>query len=119
MTEFWVGLSDSSSTSVICGGEPFDVGYNTMLRELPFTLTLLRAEQHTAAGQPAATLSWVLLDDPERGIHEEQRLITLNQPLAHRGYRCYQSGFKVLGAATPAGRSTAPSSRSMTIRACM
>ncbi len=75
------------------------MGYNAALHDLGFALRLLRAEQTTDKGsaQPASQSSFVLLMDPDRGIDGEARVVALNQPLEHRGYRFYQSGYQLLG----------------------
>jgi hypothetical protein len=109
--EFWVGKTDDSFTPVMVGSEDFLVGFNSSLRDLDFEITLLRAEQTTDRGssQAASQSSFVLLTDPGQGIHGEARVITLNQPLEHHGYKVYQAGYLALGRdenAKPINRST-------------
>lgn len=95
--EFWLGRTESRLTAVTCGTETLEIGYHSALRELPFSLTLLRAEQRVETGQPAVATSWVRVTDTGQGSDEQPQLITLNQPLGHWGYRIYQAGFKVVG----------------------
>jgi hypothetical protein len=97
--EFWLGKSDDDFTPVRCGGEEFLIGYNSSQVTLEFALRLLRAEQVTDNGSalPASQTSFVLLTDPGKRLYNQGRIITLNQPLSHRGYKFYQSGFKSLG----------------------
>lgn len=97
--EFWLGKTDGGFTSVFVGSEDFLVGYNSYLRDLDFAITLARAEQTTDRGsaQPASQTSYVLLTDPEKQIQAEPRVITLNQPLEHRGYKLYQGNYLFLG----------------------
>jgi hypothetical protein len=109
--EFWVGKTDDGFTPVMVGSEDFLVGYNSSLRDLDFEIALLRAEQTTDPGssQAASQSSFVLLTDPGRDIRAEPRVITLNQPLEHRGYKIYQSGYLSLGRdenAKPINRAT-------------
>ena len=97
--EFWLGRTDHELTSVLVGNEDFLIGFNPMQTPLDFALRLVRAEQTTdkGSGLPASQSSFVLLTDPDRKIQGENRIITLNEPLAHRGYKFYQSGYQPLG----------------------
>jgi hypothetical protein len=97
--EFWLEKTDADLISVRVGLELFQVGYNTSVFPLDFGLRLLRAQQTTDKGSslPASQTSYVLLQDPNRGIDGQARVITLNQPLVHGGYRFYQSSYLFLG----------------------
>jgi hypothetical protein len=97
--ELWVPKTEGRSIPVTVGGEPFSVGYHPYARDLDFEITLQRAEQTNDKGtQQAATYSsYVLLTDPREGIEGEPRVITMNQPLEHGGYKFYQSGYLSLG----------------------
>jgi hypothetical protein len=96
--EFWLGKTDEGFTEIDVGGERFAVGYHPLMRDLGFSVTLLRAEQTTdrGSGNPANQSSLVLLSWPSKAPGEPWR-VTLNQPLAHRGYKLYQSGFQTVG----------------------
>src|SRR5262249_424535 len=48
--------------------------------------------------QPATYSSYVQLTDPSLNIKAEDRVITMNQPLEHRGYKFFQTNL------VPAGR---------------
>ena len=97
--DFWLAKTDDDMTPIQVGGEEFQVGFNTSQVILDFSLRLVRAEQTTdnGSGLPASQTSFVLLTDPLLKIHGEGRMITLNQPMAHRGYKFYQTGYKSLG----------------------
>jgi len=107
--DFWLGLTDADTTPVSLGPHSFRIGLNPTIHELPFTLTLIKAEERSEGGKAGPQASWVLLDDPSLGRSAELRCVTLNSPLVHRGYRCYQGGFKVLGR----GQSGKPMCRSV------
>ena len=109
-TEFWIGKTAGSFLPVELAGEEFLVGYHAAVQPLGFSLTLARAEQTTDPGsaQPASQTSYIYLNDAERGLYQQPRTITLNQPLFHRGYRVYQSAYDSLGldqAGKPVSRS--------------
>lgn len=109
VTEFWVGKTEGSFLPVDLAGEDILVAYHAAVLPLGFTVTLARAEQATDSGsaRPASQTSYLYLNDPERGLHQQPRTITLNQPLYHRGYRIYQSAYDSLGldaAGRPVGR---------------
>lgn len=97
--EFWVQKTDNSFTPITVGKEQFAVGYNTKGQALPFDLKLLRAESKVDVGtqSPATYTSFVQLTDREKGIVGEDHVITMNEPLEHRGYKLYQIGYLYLG----------------------
>ncbi len=98
-SEFWLARTDGEWTPATIGGERFEIGYHATRIDLGFDVTMLRAEQTTdpASGKPATLSSYVLLNDASRGVVDEPHVVTLNQPLAHRGYRIYQGGIAPLG----------------------
>lgn len=104
-TEFWVGKTEGGFLPIQLAGEEFLVGYHAAVLPLGFTITLARAEQATDSGsaRPAGQTSYIYLTDPERGLHQQPHVVALNQPLYHRGYRIYQSGYDSLGM-DPSGR---------------
>jgi hypothetical protein len=65
---------------------------------LGFALRLDDFRRDTNPGRTgnAAFSSRVHLSDPEQGLNEE-RIISMNEPLTHRGLTFYQSGFNELG----------------------
>jgi hypothetical protein len=97
--EFWVGKSDGGMTKVSVGGEEYQVGYNSRYDKLDFEMKLLRAEQPVDPGtqQAAAYTSFVQLTDEQKNLRGKDCEITMNQPLEHRGYKLYQSGYRLLG----------------------
>ena len=98
-TDFFLSKRDGEFQKIRVGGEVFLVGYNSKMLDLEFDLTLLRAQQTYDRGstQPASQLSYVLLTDSLQDIDQQTHLITLNQPLSHRGYKIFQSDFRSLG----------------------
>jgi hypothetical protein len=102
---------DQLLTPVNLGGKTYEVGYSVQLRELPFEVKLLRAEQTVDPGtqSPATYTSYVQLTDAAKKIKGRDEVITMNEPLNHRGYKVYQSGYEPLGfdgSFRPVNRST-------------
>jgi cytochrome c biogenesis protein ResB len=96
--EFWVGQTDNGVTDVTVGGESFRVGYNVRALDLGFEIKLLRAVETYDPGtqQKASYTSFVKLTDKQENIVGEDRIIYMNQPLNHRGYKFFQSGYRLL-----------------------
>ena len=78
--------------------ETFRVEYSYQRRDLEFELRLQRFEMQVDRGtnKPATYTSFVQLLDRGQGIHGANHVITMNQPLNHRGYKVYQSDYKFL-----------------------
>ena len=78
---------------VALGGEPARIAFRPPELALPFSVTLLRFNNESYPGsRMAATYeSTVRIDDPELGSFET--LVSMNQPLHHRGYIFFQSSF--------------------------
>jgi hypothetical protein len=117
--QFWVALNDKP-TAVKIGGCTYDVSYNFLKRPLDFEIKLLRAEQTVDGGtqQPASFTSYVQLSDDGsftvpwipvslrsltnfmglssggEKIESQDRVITMNAPLEHRGYKVYQANYQ-------------------------
>jgi hypothetical protein len=89
---------DRLLTPARVGDREYDIGYSVQFRTLPFDLKLLRAEQTLDPGthSPATYTSYVQLSDSEKKINGEDRVITMNEPLEHRGYKVYQSNYQAL-----------------------
>jgi hypothetical protein len=96
--EVWVPKTDSSFSRVTVGGEEVQVAFRGKREKLPFTIHLERAEQTVDPGttQAATYTSYVRLTDEERGIKDEPHVITMNEPLEHRGYKLYQTNYRAL-----------------------
>jgi hypothetical protein len=94
--EFWVGYNDGSSTPVTVGDETFRVRFDVHTLDLGFTVKLLHAEANVDPGTntPATYTSYVQLTDEKEKIYDEDRMITMNHPLDHNGYKLYQSDYK-------------------------
>jgi hypothetical protein len=119
--EFWLAQRGGVNR-VTLGKETYDVSFNELHRPLDFEIKLLRAEQTVDAGtqQAASYASYVQLTDDgsfstdwvplglrpltnflgltsggER-IDGQDRVIWMNHPLDHRGYKLYQSSYQFL-----------------------
>ena len=98
--EFWLAKqfilnkSEASLKPLEVAGTAFEIGYTSFTRSLDFEIALLRAETTTdkGTGHPATYTSYVLLTDKAKNINGEPRVITMNQPLDHNGFKLYQSG---------------------------
>jgi hypothetical protein len=97
--EFWLGQTEGGMTPVVVGDEEFLIGYNDQPIELGFELKLLRAEQTVDPGtrQPSSYSSYVQVTDPAQKVYGEDRFITMNQPLDHRGFKFFQTDLIPLG----------------------
>jgi hypothetical protein len=95
--EFWVPYQ-AQPPVVEVGGREFAVQFTIKQKPLGFEVKLERAEQTVdpGTGAPATYTSYVQLFDAERGINGERRMITMNEPLEHRGYKLYQSTYQFL-----------------------
>src|SRR5262249_4890570 len=119
--EFWVALNSKPTVAKV-GDRNYDVSYNFVKRPLDFEIKLLRAEETVDGGtqQPASYTSYVQLSDAGaftaawvpaslRGltnfmgltsggekIQSQDRVITMNAPLEHRGYKVYQANYQPL-----------------------
>jgi hypothetical protein len=60
---------------------------------VPFRVTLLRfqSKKYPGSNMPATYESRIRVDDPQTGISEH--LVSMNEPLHHRGYIFFQSSF--------------------------
>ncbi|MFN4259743.1 MAG: cytochrome c biogenesis protein ResB [Gemmataceae bacterium] len=97
--EFWLEKVPQGLTRVRVGGKDYRVGFNDYTQQLDFAITLRRAEQTVDPGtqNPASYTSFVQLTDEAKNIQREDRIITMNAPLNHGGYKLYQTGFTPLG----------------------
>jgi hypothetical protein len=97
--EFWVPYQ-SQPAPVEVGGREFGVQFTIKQKALGFEIKLERAEQTVDPGTrtPASYSSFVQLSDPDLGIKGERHLITMNEPMEHRGYKFYQITYQFLNA---------------------
>jgi hypothetical protein len=79
--------------------EPVSLGYSYKTLQLPFEIELTRAESQVDPGTNSAATysSFVKVFDEDLHMNGTDCLITMNEPLNHRGFKVYQSNF------TPAG----------------
>jgi hypothetical protein len=103
-TPFW--LSFGERQTVDCGGRHFVIALLAKTMKLGFELKLQRALTTVDPGTraPASYSSWVQVFDKAQGLDGERRLITMNEPLDHRGYKFYQSQLEPLGIDDASGR---------------
>lgn len=94
--DFWLPLQ--GTREVQTGKRGYKVQFDYKYKELGFSIKLLRAETTFDPGTRAkATFtSWVQIFDKERGLDGERRVITMNEPLEHRGFKFYQSNLEDL-----------------------
>jgi hypothetical protein len=102
--EFWVPHGRPVTAQV--GARTFEVALGVKRKDLGFTIKLERAEQTVDPGTraPASYTSYVLLYDKEQGINGRREVITMNEPLEHRGYKFYQSQYQDLEIADANGK---------------
>ncbi len=94
--EFWLQRFETRTVS-LGAADPHHVlrvSYDTRSLRLPFTIKLIdfAIGYDPGTGRPASYTSVVQLIDKEKGI-DEQRIITMNAPLKHRGLKFYQSSY--------------------------
>lgn len=80
------------------GDEMYRVAYDFDRQEFrpsPFTLRLKKFEpgKDPGSGSFATYRSDVELTDPQMGLTDDPRVITMNEPLTHRGWTFYQQSF--------------------------
>jgi len=93
----WLPLTAEEWSPVVLGPDRYLLALQPRWQRLPFRLTLLKAQRGSEAGQDDLQAAWVAVTDPQEGWQERVHRITLNSPLAHRGYRCYQGSSRALG----------------------
>lgn len=103
--EFWV-QKDQGTEQVTLAGNLYSVRYTFKQVDLGFKIKLERAEQTVDPGTGAAAsyTSYVQLYDDKNDIHGEHRIVTMNEPLEHQGYKFYQSTYNDLQATDNAGK---------------
>lgn len=79
--------------------EPIELRYNYKVMKLGFDIELSRAESQIDPGsnRAATYTSFVKLYDQDKGLNGTDFMITMNEPLNHRGYKVYQSQFRPSG----------------------
>jgi hypothetical protein len=102
--EVWI--SHQGSRSVDVAGRRFRIDYDIKRKDLGFEIKLERAEQTVDPGtrSPASYTSYVQLFDAENGINGKREIVTMNEPLQHRGYKFYQSSYNFLDTYDSAGK---------------
>lgn len=103
--ERWVALGRTArfDLSGMVGGErvsePMQLTYYYKTMQLGFDIELSRAEAQVDPGtnRPATYTSFVKLYDRDMNLFGKDFMITMNEPLDHRGYKVYQSQFENVG----------------------
>ncbi len=100
--EIWIQRSEapdgSSFKPVPFGDRLFEIAYDVDRRPLGFDLKLDKFEVGFEPGTEQATkfVSKVRLDDPTEGIKDQPHTISMNEPMAHRGFKFYQMRYSAI-----------------------
>jgi cytochrome c biogenesis protein ResB len=91
-----VGIGAISWTDVTFPSGKYRVAYDYDRKPFPFTIALKTFEpgKDPGSGSFATYRSDIDLTDPELGLKDEPRVITMNEPLTHRQWSFYQSNFR-------------------------
>ncbi|MBI4549360.1 MAG: cytochrome c biogenesis protein ResB [Candidatus Omnitrophica bacterium] len=92
--ETW--FTSGSHEIFFLGGVPYHVTYGDRTSPLHFELELqdFMIDYYPGTQRPASFKSKVTLEDPVKGVSKEL-IISMNEPLEHRGYKVYQSGYQL------------------------
>ena len=87
----WVPWGESAAVSF--GAGVARVAFRAPELVVPFRVTLLRfqSKKYPGSSMPATYESRIRVDDPAAGVSEH--LVSMNEPLHHRGYIFFQSSF--------------------------
>ncbi len=90
----WLGLGDRANFDGAKGSEKITVGYMPRRVVLPFGIKLERfiLDRYPGSTQPSSFSSRVSVADST--LTDPQRLISMNEPLHHRGFTLYQSSYE-------------------------
>ncbi len=100
--EIWIQRSEapdgSSFKPVPFGDRLFEIAYDVDRKPLGFDLKLDKFEVGFEPGTEQATkfVSKVRLDDPAVGLKDKPYTISMNEPMAHRGYKFYQMRYSAM-----------------------
>ena len=100
--EIWIQRSEapdgSSFKPVPFGDRLFEIAYDVDRKPLGFDLKLDKFEVGFEPGTEQATkfVSKVRLDDPAEGLKDKPFTISMNEPMAHRGYKFYQMRYSAI-----------------------
>ena len=80
------------------GDRLFEIAYDVDRKPLGFDLKLDKFEVGFEPGTEQATkfVSKVRLDDPAEGLKDKPFTISMNEPMAHRGYKFYQMRYSAI-----------------------
>lgn len=80
------------------GGRSFEIAYDVDRKPLGFELKLKDFEVGFEPGteQPTKFVSTVAVDDPGQAATEEEHVISMNEPMTHRGLTFYQMRYSPL-----------------------
>jgi hypothetical protein len=96
--KFWARSStdyDARFQDVRFPSGRYRVAYDFERKSVGFEMTLTDFDIGVDPGTPSPSsfTSEVLLNDPEKGIKDEPKTITMNEPLTHRGWTFYQTNY--------------------------
>ena len=92
----WIQRSESldapSYRPFTIGGKSYEIAYDVDRRPLGFDLKLEDFEVGFEPGTEQATkfISKVAVDDPAQGVKGQEHVISMNEPMTHRGLTFYQ-----------------------------
>lgn len=88
-------LAQGETRHISLGGKDYHLVYGLRTLPIGFQIELKDFLVDTDPGteRPASFKSEVILKDVQRGIHRDV-LIQMNEPLKHRGFKVYQSGYQ-------------------------
>ena len=89
----WLGQGDEEAVTL--GGNPFRVLFGFRMHPVGFRIQLrdFRIEKYPGTNQPASFESEATLKDDTTGVVRDVT-IRMNQPLKHRGFKVFQSGYQ-------------------------
>ena len=94
--EVWIQRSESLDAPTFrpaaVGGRQFEIAYDVDRKPLGFDLKLEDFQVGFEPGTEQATkfVSKVKVEDPSQGVKGEEHVISMNEPMTHRGYTFYQ-----------------------------
>ncbi|HEY4003192.1 MAG TPA: cytochrome c biogenesis protein ResB [Candidatus Xenobia bacterium] len=99
--DFWIRQGEQFNLNI--GGDNLVITFGRKEKDLGFAMTLDKfAVGHDPGTQnPSTYTSNVTVDDPAAGRVNEKDVITMNQPLHHRGWTLFQSSFSQVDGHAP------------------
>ncbi len=88
-------MREDPGTTVDLGGVPVKLAYGSVVKKLPYKVTLddFVLQTYPGSNNPATYESYVTLDDPGQGITGKKVHVYMNHPMVHRGSKHFQSSY--------------------------